>query len=232
MRKYAALLAAVWIGSAGLGQAEDHPVVVELFTSQGCSSCPPADALLLELAKEDNVIALALHVDYWDYIGWKDSFAKPEHTLRQKAYAKAAGKRMIYTPQMIIDGEDHVVGNKPAQVAALINRHAASTSEVSLQISRNAGILIIQATREKQTGDHYIVQLVEFDPMRMVDITHGENAGKILDYANIVTGWQAIAEWDGKTPLQLSETVDAAQPVAVLIQRVGNGPIVAAAKLQ
>ncbi len=231
MRKFAALLAAAWIGSAGLGQADDHPVVVELFTSQGCSSCPPADALLAKLAQQDNVIALALHVDYWDYIGWKDSFAQPEHTVRQKAYAKAAGKRMIYTPQMIIDGEDHVVGNKPAQVAELINRHAARGSAFSLQITRSAGTLDIQATANTATTGRFVVQLVEFDPMRMVDITRGENAGKILDYANIVTGWQAIAEWDGRKPLQLNKAVEASQPVAVLIQHADNGPIVAAAKL-
>src|SRR6056297_1329329 len=84
----------------------DDPVVVELFTSQGCSSCPPADAMLGELAERDDVIPLALHVDYWDYIGWADIFADPAYTRRQKGYAHATGQRMVYTPQMVIDGQD------------------------------------------------------------------------------------------------------------------------------
>ena len=98
--------------------AEDAPVVVELFTSQGCSSCPPADELLREMSKRPDVIALAFHVDYWDYIGWKDEFAHPGFTKRQKAYAKAAGERMVYTPQMIVHGVVRVVGHEPEALAA------------------------------------------------------------------------------------------------------------------
>ena len=99
------------------------PVVVELFTSQGCSSCPPADKLMHELAKRDDVIALALHVDYWDYIGWKDVFAQPEFTARQRAYARLGNRKMIYTPQMVINGRDHVVGSNPKDTNALISSH-------------------------------------------------------------------------------------------------------------
>jgi hypothetical protein len=101
---------AACVGAAALAAEAGDPVVVELFTSQGCSSCPPADALLSELAEHEDIIALALHVDYWDYIGWADSLARPEHTVRQKAYAAAAGKRMVYTPQFVIGGIDHVTG--------------------------------------------------------------------------------------------------------------------------
>ena len=89
--------------------AQDQPVVVELFTSQGCSSCPPADALLHELAARDDVVALAMHVDYWDYIGWKDVFGNPAHSARQRAYAKAGNRRMVYTPQMIVNGENRLL---------------------------------------------------------------------------------------------------------------------------
>ena len=99
--------AATPVRAAGRSQ---RPVVLELFTSQGCSSCPPADALLGELAKRDEVVTLAFHVDYWDYIGWKDPFGDPLHTARQRAYAAHLGQRTIYTPQLVVDGAGHVVG--------------------------------------------------------------------------------------------------------------------------
>ena len=105
----------------GAAAAADRPVVVELYTSQGCSSCPPADAILAELADREDVIALAFHVDYWDYIGWKDIFADPANTLRQRNYARVAGARSVYTPQMIVDGQDHVVGTKPMKLAEHID---------------------------------------------------------------------------------------------------------------
>jgi len=111
----AAALAAVTLTPAGQANA-DGPVVVELFTSQGCSSCPPADKILGELAKRDDVIALSLHVDYWDYLGWKDDFASPAHTARQQGYATALGERMMFTPQMIIGGTDSVVGSRAMEL--------------------------------------------------------------------------------------------------------------------
>ena len=95
-------------------------VVVELYTSQGCSSCPPADALLEQLAARDDVIALSLHVDYWDYLGWQDAFANPAFTKRQRGYAARAGSSMIYTPQMVIGGRDHIVGTKGMELSDLI----------------------------------------------------------------------------------------------------------------
>ncbi len=97
--------------------------MVELFTSQGCSSCPPADAYLAHLATEPDVIALALHVDYWDYIGWTDKFGSPPFTERQKAYARAEGHRTIYTPQMIVNGTERIAGTNPAQVESDIRHH-------------------------------------------------------------------------------------------------------------
>ena len=110
---------------------DSNPVVIELYTSQGCSSCPPADALLKEYADRDDVITLALHVDYWDYIGWADTLARPEHADRQRGYAAAAHKRTIYTPQMVLNGEDHVVGSHPDELAAGIQRHQARAKQVS-----------------------------------------------------------------------------------------------------
>ena len=126
MRLLPVLAALVFVAAAPLARAQGSPVVVELFTSQGCSSCPPADALLRKLAEEEDVIALALHVDYWDYLGWKDSFATPKFTARQRAYAKKARSRSIYTPQMVVQGEDRVVGNDAEMVLARISEHGVS----------------------------------------------------------------------------------------------------------
>ncbi len=116
-------------------------VVVELYTSQGCASCPPADEFLAELATHDEVIALALHVDYWDYIGWEDSFAQAAFTERQKMYARAIKSRTIYTPQMIIGGIDRVEGNTPDAVVNLIGKHMAveRTVQVTHRTDGRAG---------------------------------------------------------------------------------------------
>ena len=129
MQSRASLFAAVLTGLAVLGlstwsqavQAETRqPVVVELYTSQGCSSCPPADAFLGELARQDDVIALSLHVDYWDYMGWTDTFASPVTTARQRAYKQALNSRYVYTPQIVVDGRGHAVGSRRAEVRTLI----------------------------------------------------------------------------------------------------------------
>ena len=114
LRHFAPALCVVWLGLSGPVLAQGASgVVVELYTSQGCSSCPPADAYLEELAQEPGVIALALHVDYWDYLGWKDEFANPDFTDRQKTYATANGSNTIYTPQMVVAGTDMVEGSDP-----------------------------------------------------------------------------------------------------------------------
>ena len=210
-------------------RADDGPVVVELFTSQGCSSCPPADALLHDLAAEPGVIALALHVDYWDYLGWADAFASPAFTARQHAYARAAGSRTVYTPQFIIGGQDHGVGARAMEVGSAIRAHAAADSGVELQAARTAGGLRIEATAARPAD--MVVQLVRFDPLRSVDVLRGENAGRTLRYANVVTAWDRIARWDGSAPLALDATLSGADGAVVIVQAAGNGPILAAARL-
>ncbi|HHB81142.1 MAG TPA: DUF1223 domain-containing protein, partial [Aliiroseovarius sp.] len=128
--------------ASGQARAQERPlVVVELFTSQGCSSCPPADALLARLAQRDDVLALSMHVDYWDYIGWPDTFAQPKNTERQKAYAHAAGMRSIYTPQMIIAGKDHVIGSKPMDVVDYIEMSRAAPARVEMTAALTDGVL-------------------------------------------------------------------------------------------
>lgn len=219
--------------AAGTAMAETRPVVVELFTSQGCSSCPPADAFLHELSQREDVIALALHVDYWDYIGWKDSFAQPAFTQRQKAYAKTAGRRSVYTPQMIVAGQDHVVGTHEEDAKSLILRHAAVQTGVSVALERAPdGRLVIRGVAGQGAVGPLSVHLVRYAPSQQVEITRGENAGRLMDYANVVTEWSTIGEWDLSAPLQIMAPSGGNQPAVVILQRKGAGPIVAAARLR
>jgi hypothetical protein len=227
------ILSSGLIAAAGLAAAETRPVVVELFTSQGCSSCPPADAFLHELSKRDDVIALALHVDYWDYIGWKDSFAQPAFTERQKAYAKTGGRRSVYTPQMIIGGQDHVVGTHEEDAAALIKRHAAVQTGVAVTAARNGSDLVtIRAEAQDGVKGPLVVYLVGYAPSQRVEITRGENAGRVVDYANVVTDWVRLAEWDLSAPLLIEAPAKADRPAVVILQQNGTGPIMAAAHLR
>lgn len=209
-------------------QPTPYPVVVELFTSQGCSSCPPADALLMELSSRDDILPLALHVDYWDYIGWKDIFADPHFTERQRAYASAAGHRTIYTPQMIVGGQDHIVGFKPMRLADLITDHKRKLAASHLDVSavRSDGTLSIALnTTDVRPSDlnDLKVQVVGYRAHENVMIRLGENAGKSIDYANIVTSWMHVGDWDGASPLHLSADLASADPVVVIVQQNLNG---------
>lgn len=232
MRHFAAMAFALIFTTTGLAQAqgEDNTVVVELFTSQGCASCPPADKLLGEMAKMDHVIPLALHVDYWDYIGWKDQFATPAYSARQRAYARAAGKRMVYTPQMVIGGADSVVGTQFGEVSRLIESHSTRSPMVDLSVSLNGQTLMINAKPLSAQARDMVVQLVRYRKTATVDILRGENAGKSLTYYNIVNSWTVLRKWDGRAPLQVSTVLKGELPFVVVVQKAGHGAILAAAR--
>lgn len=220
-------------------QAKDaslpSPVVLELYTSQGCSSCPPADALLAELTGDPGLIPLALHVDYWDYIGWADNFANPHYTERQKAYARAAGSRMIYTPQMIVAGTRQVEGNDPEAVASAIAEARRTQSGIALKVVRQGDGLHVRAEAAPGSGPLKL-QLVRYKPEATIDIAHGENAGRSVTYRNIVTEWQAVADWPGTPPLDMVLPASGDAPAVVLLQGAaplgGPGAIVAAARVE
>ena len=233
MKFLAACLTSLLVATGLPVWAQSNPVVVELFTSQGCSSCPPADALLQELTTRDDVIPLALHVDYWDYIGWKDEYADPAHTARQRAYARYGGRKMIYTPQMIVNGQQDVVGARALELAELIALHRAAAQNVSVQVERRGDMLTIRAPQPAEpVGGALIVQLVRYTPLRKAHITRGENAGLELDYVNIVDGWTVLGQWDGTGPFAMQVELDGDRPAVVLIQREGPGAIVAAARVR
>ena len=230
MTRIGSLLIAAWVAFGGVAQAEET-VVVELFTSQGCSSCPPADLVLGELAEEDNVIALALHVDYWDYLGWKDQFASPDHTKRQRAYARAKGERTIYTPQMVVGGIDHVVGSRGMKVAKIVQKHSERKMPVSINLRRKGGTVSIQA---KGSGDlpDMIVFLATYSPKETVDVRRGENAGRKLTYHNVVRKMAPIGKWNGQGTYAASANVPGDTPVVVLVQAGNGGPILGASRLR
>ncbi len=232
MRRMICAALGLWLGQAGLTLAQTDVVVVELYTSQGCSSCPPADAYLGELAGRDDVIALALHVDYWDYIGWKDVFASPAYTARQHAYARAANARTVYTPQVVVGGVDHVIGNSPSEVAGLITAHLHATSPVTLRLTRDGDEVRISAEATAALPDGAVVQLLRYRPEATVEITRGENAGRSIAYHNIVTDIEVLGEWDGRGSYGTTAAVVGNQPVVVIVQSPGMGPILASARLR
>lgn len=218
------------LGPAPAMAGDRGPILVELYTSQGCSSCPPADAFLAELAQRADVLPLALHVDYWDYIGWVDEFASPDHTLRQKAYARGVGSQSIYTPQFVIAGTDHVVGLKRMQVERLIQKNAQEESPVTLSVTRKGEEIVISAESDAATSPgSMLVQLVTFEPHETVAIPRGENAGMTVEYMNIVEDWRVLSDWDGKEPFVTS--VASAGPAAVVVQFAGPGEVLAAARV-
>lgn len=234
MNRFARLLALTGFaltGVSGAAMADPHPVVVELYTSQGCSSCPPADAYFADaLVGRSDVIALALHVDYWDYIGWKDDLANPAYSERQRNYARVAGKRSVYTPQMVIGGEDFVIGTKPAQVSAYIDKHSTRETGLTIDVRRDAGSLVVDLASSNADASELVVFAVEYEPMTMREIKRGENAGRSLLYANTVTSWTEIGTWDGQGDVTL--TADVAEgAVAILVQKERYGRILASAVL-
>jgi hypothetical protein len=205
-------------------------IVVELFTSQGCNSCPPADAFLGELAKRPEVLALSLHVDYWDYIGWKDPFAQPAFTARQRDYQRVLAQRYIYTPQMVIDGHLQGVGSERSKVDGLIAkavRQRAATNAPSL--SRDGDAVRIEGG-QVTPGSAASVWLATYEPVHHTPVKRGENAGRTLPNYNVVREWRALGRYDG-TPLRLPLDAAPSANRAVIVQAQaasGPGPILAA----
>jgi hypothetical protein len=235
MHKFVFLLSLFFttvFGVADPARADGKLVVVELYTSQGCSSCPPADQLLKKIAQEyDDVIALALHVDYWDYIGWKDVFADPAFSKRQKDYARAAGHRSVFTPQMVIGGIDHVVGFKPMDVANVIQKHRAVSDDVQVTATV-AGNDVVVTLIPRQTSGSYRVSLIGYSDGETVAIKRGENAGKSISYANTVRQLVDLGDWNGRSVTTLRHEKPEGAHAAVLVQKDGMGPVVGAARVK
>lgn len=217
--------------------AESKPlVVVELFTSQGCSSCPPADAYLGELAQRPDVLALAFHVDYWNYIGWADPFASKFATQRQHAYARHLNLRYVYTPQMVVNGTTEGVGSERLTIGPLIKAaEEDKTPRQRVTLMRNPdGTLALHVDRGSAT-EPATVWLVGFDREHATPVLRGENEGRTLKEYQVVRSCDSVATWHGD-PLDLSfpaDRVGGDGGVAVLLQQGnGNGRIIGAALLR
>lgn len=226
-------LAAV-LASAPPSAADGKPLtVVELFTSQGCSSCPPADALLAELVKRDDVLALSLHVDYWDYIGWKDPFSDAAYTRRQNTYAERFHLRYVYTPQMVVQGSEQIVGSDRDGVSKMIARHAGPP-QVALSLTASAdGGLAVRLPKTLLTSPA-TVWIATFDAEHTTEVERGENAGRRLVNANVVRGIATVGTWNGQArtlTIPRSQIAGAGREGAVVVQSADAGPILGAARI-
>jgi hypothetical protein len=212
---------------AAAGELKRQPkAVLELFTSQGCSSCPKADALLTELGQRPEVVALAYHVDYWDYIGWPDTFGNKDHSDRQRAYAAARGSSRIFTPQLIVNGTEGVVASRKDEVEGVLG-----TALLELPITLIASDDMLEVSippAAALSGAEALIWLVSYLDRADVEIGRGENEGKTISYTHIVTGRQALGMWEpgsgAHLKLPLAEVLAApANGAVILVQQERNG---------
>jgi len=219
------------VATAGGAIAEPAPrnlVVVELFTSQGCSSCPPANANLAAIADRPDVLALSFGVTYWDYIGWKDTFAKPEFTNRQYAYEQKLHRATAYTPQMVVNGEMDLIGNSADELDRFIGAARNEASTAGPQITLNGDTVTIGAG--SAPGDAADVLLVRYDPnVVQVPVARGENTGRTLPHKHVVHELTRLGGWTGAAVrFDLPAATDGLK-TAILVQGAYTGPILAAA---
>ena len=206
--------------------------VVELFTSQGCSSCPPADALLTELAGRDDVLALSVHVDYWDYIGWKDPFGTAAGTERQRAYARRFGLGYVYTPQMVVQGRAQMTGSdRDGVLTAIARDQAMPHMKVAIRGDAAGATAMLPAHDGGEAAD---VWAAAFDRSHSTRVELGENGGRTLAHSNVLRDIKRIGVWNGRAaelPLPMAELAAGRDAVAVLVQSQSTGAILGAAVL-
>ena len=231
------LVFTVVLGSPIAPADTSRPIVVELFTSQGCSSCPPADAYLGELAARDDVIALSLPVDYWDYLGWKDTLATPAFTQRQRAYAHRLNLRSVYTPQIVVDGVTDAVGSRRGHVERAIELRGdmLGNARVPVTFAQAGTAIAIRVGAGEPPKDEATLWLVRYNRATTVEIERGENAGNTFTYANVVRELTPIGMWNGD-PLEMklpkaSLSAPGYDGCAVILQEDGPGPVLGAARL-
>ncbi|MBK0399084.1 DUF1223 domain-containing protein [Limibaculum sp. M0105] len=223
-----AILAALLGAAPGSATAGESVVLVELFTSQGCSSCPPADKLLGELAGRDDVLPLSLHVDYWDYLGWRDTFGMPAATTRQKAYRDAWDARYVYTPQMVVDGHVEVRGAQRTELDAAIAEARAGQPPARIELTVEGSMLRCSMTGVPEGS---VVWMAEYEAARTVEIERGENAGRSITYHNVVHALEAL----GPAPANSGDSLLLAMPglgmgLAIWVQEPDGGRVLAVAR--
>jgi hypothetical protein len=226
-------------GAAAAGQR----ALLELFTSQGCSSCPPADKLLGEFSAESSIVALSLPIDLWDYLGWKDTLALPGHSLRQRAYARLRGDRQVYTPQMVVNGVTHAVGSDRAAIEQAIAQTDRDSEVMSVPVLLSAGggdlsVTLKPASAPLAEPADAEVWLCPLSREVEVAIGRGENGGRTITYHNVVRGWRKLGPYQGAEQtisVPLSQIADGRIDAAAVIVQKGSrekpGPVLGAALL-
>jgi len=232
---------ALCLAPFGASSAGERPVgVVELFTSQGCSSCPAADAMLSGVANDPDIIALSFPVTYWDYLGWKDTLARPEFTDRQRAYAMQRRDRAVYTPQIVVNGRDHVVGSDLVALKRMLDwqRTRALAPNVPLDVALESDVVKVRIPAMGDGVRTATLWLVQYDRQDDVVIARGENRGKTVTYTNVVRQMQPLGLWRGQEmqiDLPASDLFKArGQGIVLLLQMdiAGKpGPVLGAASL-
>jgi hypothetical protein len=222
--------------------AEPPRAVVELFTSQGCSSCPPADELLVEFSRQPDIVALSLPVNYWDYLGWKDTLAHVAFTERQKAYAHSRSDRQVFTPQMIVNGKKSSIGSDRAQIEKAIQYTTKGRKALPVNVNiaeQNDTVTITVEETPDTTQREAEIWILPVLKSQTVPIERGENRGKTITYANVVRGLNRVGEWHGGSarfdvPLDMArkggdayvvllQGTDAARPGLILGAAKGPG---------
>ena len=222
------LVAALWLCCTAGASAQQRPLVVELFTSEGCSSCPPAEAAIGQLSTRADIVALAYHVDYWDELGWRDRFGLAQSVQRQNTYARNLHHASVYTPQIVIDGRFDTVG---ADGSALAKALAAQRTSAPLNLSLREAELLVDIGAQPQSPGCDVL-LVPYLRHAVSAIGRGENAGRNLEEFNIVREVRILGGWKGEPKafrVPVSSLPRDATDVAVLIQPAGQGPMVGAA---
>ena len=211
------------VSTAAMAADPAHPIVVELFQSQGCSSCPPANRNVMPLADRPDVIVLSWQVTYWDYLGWKDSFADPAFTARQQAYAKSLGHNGVFTPQVVINGRGDVVGINNGELGRAIHSLDRGVSGPALHLSP-------ESISVDGAGKGAVVTMVRYDPrVIQVPIKAGENGGATLPHRNVVREVSTLGEWNGGSHrFSLPKARHAGLRTAVLLSQGQAGPVLAA----
>ena len=200
-RRYLALAAIAIASAAGTsGFAAEPRAVIELFTSQGCSSCPPADRILAQMAQDPSVIPLSLPIDYWDYLGWKDTLALAGHTNRQRAYARSRGDREVYTPQVVVNGTLHAIGSDKDAIEKAIKKSREQTTPLALSLTvavagDKVTVAVPGSADDKAQGEVWFCPITK---TVAVAIGRGENSGRTVTYSNVVRRWIKLGDWSGK----------------------------------
>jgi hypothetical protein len=221
---------------AAARETSSGPWAIELFSSQGCSSCPPADRLLGRLARRSDIVALSFHVDYWDYIGWKDRFATPATTERQRIYARVLKQRYVYTPEMVVDGRAHDPGVADAPIEALLDTAQRrsprrATPQLRCPPGQSLSIRLAPFALEHGPAD---VMLAVYDRRHSTPVHAGENNGRTIENFNVVRRFERISQWSGSAAewTVAADRFEPDQGLAVLVQSPDQGPMLGCNKFE